>query len=76
MICARGVARTNSTVKCNCHEVPLGDSPYNGLKLDVNRRFSNGLSLNGVYTWSKALRGVDNTSAIPMSRTCSRKSWP
>jgi hypothetical protein len=44
MICARGVARTNSTVKCNCHEVPLGDSPYNGLKLDVNRRFSNGLS--------------------------------
>lgn len=32
-----------------------GVSSYNALQVDVNRRFSNGLQLRGIYTWSKVL---------------------
>ena len=32
-----------------------GDSNYNALEVDVNRRFSHGLQLRGVYTFSKSL---------------------
>ena len=38
----------------------LGDSSYNALQVDVNHRFSHGLSLRGVYTWSKALDDGDS----------------
>ena len=37
-----------------------GDSLYNSLQIDVNHRFSGGLSLRGVYTWSKALDDGDS----------------
>ena len=37
-----------------------GDSSYNALQADLNRRFSHGLSLRGVYTWSKALDDGDS----------------
>lgn len=37
-----------------------GDSSYNALQVDVNRRFANGLSFRGVYTWSKALDDGDS----------------
>ena len=40
-----------------------GDSSYNALQVDVNRRFSQGLSLRGVYTWSKALDDGDSLNA-------------
>jgi len=40
-----------------------GDSNYNALQIDVNRRFSHGLSLRGVYTWSKALDDGDSLNA-------------
>ncbi|HXE14786.1 MAG TPA: carboxypeptidase-like regulatory domain-containing protein [Bryobacteraceae bacterium] len=35
--------------------VSEGISSYNALQVDVNRRFSNGLQLRGIYTWSKVL---------------------
>jgi Carboxypeptidase regulatory-like domain len=38
----------------------LGTSNYHALQVDVNRRFSHGLSLRGVYTWSKALDDGDS----------------
>jgi hypothetical protein len=38
----------------------LGNSSYNSLQVDLNRRFSHGLSLRGVYTWSKALDNGDS----------------
>ncbi len=41
----------------------LGTSDYNALQVDVNRRFSDGLSLRGVYTWSKALDDGDSLNA-------------
>jgi hypothetical protein len=37
-----------------------GNSLYNGLAVQVNRRFSNGLQFIGAYTWSHAL---DNSTA-------------
>ncbi|HTS36303.1 MAG TPA: carboxypeptidase regulatory-like domain-containing protein [Candidatus Solibacter sp.] len=40
-----------------------GDSNYNALQVDVNQRFSHGLSLRGVYTWSKALDTGDSVNA-------------
>jgi hypothetical protein len=40
-----------------------GNSSYNALLLDVNRRFAGGLSVRGVYTWSKALDDGDSLNA-------------
>ncbi len=40
-----------------------GDSSYNALQVDVNHRFSGGLSLRGVYTWSKSLDNGDSLNA-------------
>jgi hypothetical protein len=37
-----------------------GVSSYNALQLDVNRRFSHGLIVRGVYTWSKTLDDGDS----------------
>ncbi len=37
-----------------------GDSNYNALQVDANHRFSRGLSLRGIYTWSKALDDGDS----------------
>ncbi len=36
------------------------DSSYNALQIDFSRRFSEGLSLRGVYTWSKVLDDGDS----------------
>jgi len=38
----------------------VGNSNYNSLQLDVNRRFSHGVSVRGAYTWSKALDDGDS----------------
>lgn len=37
-----------------------GVSSYNALQVDVRRRLSHGLSLRGIYTWSKALDDGDS----------------
>jgi carboxypeptidase family protein len=40
-----------------------GDSSYNALTLDVNRRFRRGLSVRGVYTFSRTLDDGDSLNA-------------
>lgn len=40
--------------------VSEGVSSYNGLQVDLNRRFNKGLQFRGVYTFSKALDDGDN----------------
>ena len=37
-----------------------GDSSYNALQVDLTRRLSHGLSVRGIYTWSKALDDGDS----------------
>jgi hypothetical protein len=39
------------------------DSSYNALQVDINHRFSDGLSLRGVYTWSKTIDNGDSLNA-------------
>jgi hypothetical protein len=39
---------------------PEGHTSYNGLAVQLNRRFSNGLQFQGAYTWSHA---IDNSTA-------------
>jgi hypothetical protein len=39
-----------------------GDSSYHALQLDVRRRFSRGLSLRGIYTFSKTLDDGDSVN--------------
>jgi len=39
------------------------DSSYNALQIDFNRRFSHGLALRGVYTWSKTIDDGDSINA-------------
>ena len=36
-----------------------GDSTYNALQVDANRRFSHGLMVRGMYTFSKVLDDGD-----------------
>lgn len=38
------------------YQQALGNGNYNGLEASVQRRFSNGLSLNAAYTWSKSIQ--------------------
>ena len=38
----------------------LGSASYNALQVDFNHRFSHGLSMRGVYTWSRALDDGDS----------------
>ncbi len=40
-----------------------GSSNYNALQIDLNHRFSHGLSFRGVYTWSRALDDGDSLNA-------------
>lgn len=55
--------RANPTIANTWTWFALGTSNYNALQVDVNRRFSHGLSLRGVYTWSKALDDGDSVNA-------------
>jgi hypothetical protein len=55
-----GTPRANPTLANTWTYFSYGDSNYNALQVDFNRRFSHGLSLRGVYTWSKALDDGDS----------------
>ena len=59
---ARQLQRAISTSRTPGPGFREGDSSYNALQVDVNHRFSNGLSLRGVYTWSKALDDGDSVN--------------
>src|SRR4029077_3356417 len=58
-----GAPRANATLANTWTWFSLGTSNYNALQIDMNRRFSRGLSLRGVYTWSKALDDGDSLNA-------------
>jgi Carboxypeptidase regulatory-like domain len=58
-----GAPRANPTLANTWTYFSYGDSSYNSLQVDFNRRFSHGLSLRGVYTWSKALDDGDSLNA-------------
>jgi Carboxypeptidase regulatory-like domain len=55
-----GTPRANPALANTWTYFSYGDSSYNALQVDFNRRFSHGFSLRGVYTWSKALDDGDS----------------
>ena len=56
----KGAARGNPAIANTWTWLSIGTSNYNALQVDVNHHFSEGLSLRGVYTWSKALDDGDS----------------
>jgi hypothetical protein len=55
-----GTPKANPTLANTWTWFSKGNSNYNALEVDANHRFSHGLSLRGVYTWSKALDNGDS----------------
>jgi hypothetical protein len=56
-------ARPTTTLNNTWTWFSRGDSSYNALQIDFNRRLSAGLSLRGVYTFSKILDDGDSLNA-------------
>ncbi len=55
-----GTARPTASLANTWTWFSGGSSNYNSLQVDVNRRFSRGFSVRGVYTWAKALDDGDS----------------
>jgi hypothetical protein len=55
-----GTAKANPALANTWTWFSRGDSSYNALQVDVRRRLSRGLSVRGVYTWSKTLDDGDS----------------
>ena len=53
-----------------------GVSSYNALQVDLNHRFTNGLLLRGVCTWSKALDDGDSLNATAANNAVALLSNP
>jgi hypothetical protein len=57
-----GSPRPNPSLANTWTYFSIGDSSYNALQVDLNRRLSHGLALRGVYTWSKNLDDGDSVN--------------
>jgi Carboxypeptidase regulatory-like domain len=57
-----GTPRANPALANTWTWFSRGDSSYHALQVDLRRRFSHGLSLRGVYTWSKTLDDGDSVN--------------
>ena len=55
-----GTPKANPSLANTWTWFSAGTSTYNALQVDVTRRFSHGLSIRGVYTYSKALDDGDS----------------
>lgn len=55
--------RGNPTLANTWTYFSRGDSSYNALQVDVNHRFTSGLSARGVYTWSKSIDDGDSLNS-------------
>jgi hypothetical protein len=59
---APGTKKPNTTLANTWTWMSEGTSSYNALQVDIKRRFSHGLTLRGVYTWSKVLDDGDSVN--------------
>ncbi|HEX3880458.1 MAG TPA: carboxypeptidase regulatory-like domain-containing protein, partial [Bryobacteraceae bacterium] len=55
--------RPNNSIANTWTYFSEADSSYQALQVEVNRRFSRGLSLRGAYTWSKVIDDGDSLNA-------------
>lgn len=61
--CPAACARANNSLANTYSWFSAGDSLYNAMMVDVNHRFSNGLTFRAAYTWSKTLDNGDSLNA-------------
>ena len=71
-----GTPKANPTIANTWTWFSLGNSNYNALQVDVNHRFSHGVSLRGVYTWSKSLDNGDSLNATTAANAPALTSNP
>ena len=71
-----GTPKANPTIANTWTWFSQGNSNYNALQVDVNHRFSHGVSLRGVYTWSKALDNGDSLNATTSANAPALTSNP
>jgi Carboxypeptidase regulatory-like domain len=71
-----GAPKANTSIANTWTWFAVGDSRYNALQVDVNRRFSHDLSLRGVYTFSKALNDGDSLNATTSANAPALASNP
>ncbi len=55
--------RANPTIANTWTYFSQGDSSYHALQVDLNHRFSGGLTFRGVYTWSNTIDDGDSLNA-------------
>jgi hypothetical protein len=68
--------KANPTIANTWTWFSAGASNYHALQVDVNRRFSHGLSIRGVYTWSRALDDGDSLNATAAANAPALASNP
>ena len=71
-----GTAKPNARLSTTWTWMSEGDSSYNALQVDLNRRFSSGLTVRGVYTWSKTLDDGDSYNATAAGNDVALASNP
>jgi hypothetical protein len=71
-----GTPKANPTIANTWTWFSQGNSNYNALQVDANHRFSHGVSLRGVYTWSKALDNGDSLNATTSANASALASNP
>jgi hypothetical protein len=71
-----GTPKANPTIANTWTWFSLGNSNYNALQVDANHRFSHGISLRGVYTWSKTLDNGDSLNATTSANAPALTSNP
>src|SRR5882672_9574186 len=73
---APGTTKPNKNLANTWTWFSEGVSSYNSLQVDLQRRFSHGLTLRGVYTWSKALDDGDSLNATAAANAVALLSNP
>jgi Carboxypeptidase regulatory-like domain len=73
---APGTTKPNKALANTWTWFSEGTSSYNSLQVDVNRRFSHGLAIRGVYTWSKSLDDGDSLNATAAANAVALLSNP
>jgi hypothetical protein len=71
-----GTPKANPTIANTWTWFSLGNSNYNALQVEANHRFSHGMSLRGVYTWSKTLDNGDSLNVTTSANAPALTSNP
>jgi Carboxypeptidase regulatory-like domain len=71
-----GTPKANPTIANTWTWFSLGNGNYNALQVEANHRFSHGMSLRGVYTWSKTLDNGDSLNVTTSANAPALTSNP